>query len=108
MTPRAPAAVRLSRRFAENLVELRGQVGLSQEETARRADLHRTQISMLERADRLPRLDTIVKVAGAVEADPCELLTGMAWRPPREAVEPGAPTQPGSFEIVSAGRLDWP
>lgn len=105
MTPRGRAAILLSRRFAENLAELRGQVGLSQEATARRAGLHRTQINMLEHAQRLPRLDTIVKVAGAVEADPCELLVGMAWRPPHAA---DAPPAPGEFEVVSGGRLNWP
>jgi hypothetical protein len=47
---------------------------------AHRAGLHLTEIGLLERALRLPRLDTIVKLAGAFEVEPCELLTGMAWR----------------------------
>jgi transcriptional regulator with XRE-family HTH domain len=70
----------LRKRFGENLIRLRGRVDLSQEEAAQRAGLHRTEISLLERGLRLPRLDTIVRLAGAVEAEPCELLTGMAYR----------------------------
>ncbi len=70
----------LRRRFGENLIRLRSRVDLSQEEAAERAGLHRTEISLLERGLRLPRLDTIVRLAGAVEAEPCELLTGMVYR----------------------------
>jgi hypothetical protein len=38
------------------------------------------------RSLRVPRLDTIVKLAGAVEVDPCMLLEGMVWElaPPKE------------------------
>lgn len=70
----------LRRRFGENLIRLRGRGDFSQEEVGRRAGLHRTEISLLERGLRLPRLDTIVRLAGAVEAEPCELLRGMAYR----------------------------
>lgn len=70
----------LRRRFGENLIRLRNRVDLSQEETAERAGLHKTEISLLERGLRLPRLDTVIKLAGAIEAEPCELLTGMVYR----------------------------
>jgi transcriptional regulator with XRE-family HTH domain len=70
----------LRRRFGENLLRLRNRVDLSQVETAKRSGLHLTEVSLLERGLRLPRLDTIVKLAGAIEAEPCELLTGMVWR----------------------------
>lgn len=69
----------LRKRFGENLIRLRNRVDLSQAETAKRAGLHITEVSLLERGLRLPRLNTIVKLAGAIEAEPCELLTGMAW-----------------------------
>lgn len=54
--------------------------------TAERAGLHRTEVSLVERGERLPRLDTIVKLAGALEEEPCELLRGMAWKlnPPKK------------------------
>jgi len=34
---------------------------------------------LIESGKRLPRLDTIVKLAGAVEVEPCALLMGTAW-----------------------------
>lgn len=83
---RGPQAMAVGRRFGENLVEMRGRVGLSQIGTAERAGLNRTEINLLEHGRRVPRLDTIVKLAGAVEVEPCALLTGLAWKldPPKE------------------------
>lgn len=83
----------LNRRFGENLIVLRSRVGLSQEGTAQRAGLHKTQLSLLERGLRSPRLDTIVKLGGAVEVAPCELLAGMAWRLRVSLEQPGAYAQ---------------
>lgn len=74
------AVFELKRRFGDNLILLRDRVGLSQGELSVRSGLHMTQVSLLERGLRLPRLDTIVKLAGALEVPPCDLLTGMAWR----------------------------
>jgi transcriptional regulator with XRE-family HTH domain len=90
----------LNRRFAENLVLLRGRAGLSQERTAERAGLHQTELSLLERGLRLPRLDTIVKLAGAIEVEPCELLAGMTWRLGRNLGRPGAYLSQGGHETA--------
>jgi transcriptional regulator with XRE-family HTH domain len=81
-----PEAAKFSGHLGRNLVEFRKRVGLSQAGTADRAGLHRTEISLIERGERLPRLDTIVKLAGAVEVEPCALLRGIAWKlaPPKE------------------------
>jgi transcriptional regulator with XRE-family HTH domain len=81
-----PEAAKASRQLGQNLVEFRRRVGLSQQGTAERAGLHRTEISLIERGQRLPRLDTIVKLAGALKVEPCALLKGMAWKldPPKE------------------------
>lgn len=95
---RGRAAPGLNRRFAENLVLLRGRAGLSQERTAERAGLHQTELSLLERGLRLPRLDTIVKLSGAIEVDPCELLAGMAWRLGRNLQLSGAYVSQGGYE----------
>ncbi|HET9154471.1 MAG TPA: helix-turn-helix transcriptional regulator [Solirubrobacterales bacterium] len=70
----------LGRQFGQNLTELRGHVGLSQTATAERAGLHRTEVALVEHGRRIPRLDTLVKLAGAVEVAPCELLAGLSWR----------------------------
>lgn len=72
----------LRRRFAENAVLARDRAGLSQARAAARSGLHVTQISLLERGLRLPRLDTIVKLASAFGIEPCVLLEGMNWRLP--------------------------
>lgn len=83
---KSPQAVAFGRRLGKNLVEFRGHVGLSQQSTAERAGLHRTEVALIEAGKRVPRLDTIVKLAGAVEVEPCALLMGMAWElePPKE------------------------
>lgn len=67
--------------FAANLVRIRRQAGISQEELGFRANLHRTEIGMLERGIRLPRIDTLVKLCGALEVSADELLEGIAWQP---------------------------
>jgi len=73
--------VSLAEQFGRNLARCRRAAGLSQEETSVRAGLHRTEISQLERGLRLPRLDTVAKVAGAVSVDPGELFEGIVWEP---------------------------
>jgi transcriptional regulator with XRE-family HTH domain len=68
-------------RFATNLRQARTKAGISQEELGYRCELHRTEISLLERAGREPRLATIVKLAGALEMTPGDLCTGISWQP---------------------------
>jgi transcriptional regulator with XRE-family HTH domain len=68
-------------RFAANLRRARTAAGISQEELGDRCNLHRTEISLLERAGREPRLGTIVKLAGALETTPGELCAGVTWVP---------------------------
>lgn len=64
--------------FAENLRNQRERLGLSQEELADICDLHRTEISLLERCKRSPRLETIVVLARALGlASVGELLEGI-------------------------------
>ena len=93
-------------RFAENLVALRGRAGLSQERTAMRSGLHVTEISLLERSLRLPRLDTIVKLAGALDIESCELLAGMAWQLGRNVHRPGAYVPNDAFELARGDRVE--
>lgn len=64
--------------FAANLRRHRDQAGLSQEALADICDLHRTEISLLERCKRSPRLETIVILARGLEVPPTELLAGIA------------------------------
>jgi transcriptional regulator with XRE-family HTH domain len=65
--------------FAANLKRQRDRAGLSQEALADACDLHRTEISLLERSKRSPRLETIVILAkGLGLSSPGELLDGIS------------------------------
>jgi transcriptional regulator with XRE-family HTH domain len=68
-------------RFALNLRKARTEAKISQEELGYLCDLHRTEVSLLERAGREPRLATIVKLAGALKTPPDELCAGIGWLP---------------------------
>lgn len=56
----------LTKEFGQHLRLLRKQSGLSQEELAAKAKLHRTYISLIERGEQSVTLDTMVKIAGAL------------------------------------------
>jgi transcriptional regulator with XRE-family HTH domain len=83
--------VSVAERFGENLMLYRRRVGLSQEELGFRSSLHRTEIGELERGVRVPRIDTLVKLAGALSVPPGDLLKGMAWV--------SVPARPGRFQV---------
>jgi transcriptional regulator with XRE-family HTH domain len=67
--------------FAANLRRVRKAADLSQEEVGFRAELHRTEIGLLERGARVPRIDTVIKLAAALKVPPARLLDGIAWTP---------------------------
>lgn len=71
----------VAEQFGANLSRLREQAGITQEEIAFRASLHRTEIGLLERGGRIPKIDTLAKLAGALEVEPAELIEGIAWTP---------------------------
>ena len=57
--------------------DIKRQPGLSQEALGELCDLHRTELSLLERAGREPRLSTIVRLSRALRVTPHELLRGI-------------------------------
>ncbi len=88
--------VEIAVRFGKNLLRARKRAGLSQEDVGFRASLHRTEIGMLERGTRLPRIDTLVKLAAAVEVEPGDLLEGLDWTaPPMPSI--------GAFSVREVG-----
>jgi transcriptional regulator with XRE-family HTH domain len=95
----------LARLIGENLRHVRGKAGMSQEETGFRSGLHRTEIGLLERGERLPRIDTLLKLAGALGVKfEGPLLDGIAWQP--------GSVRRGSFSLSAdlngAGDKDGP
>jgi transcriptional regulator with XRE-family HTH domain len=88
----------VAQRFGENLRRLRKGAGISQEELGLRCSLHRTEIGLLERGARVPRIDTLIKIASglSVRID-CKLLAGISWTP--------ATSEAGGFKIKSRIEL---
>jgi transcriptional regulator with XRE-family HTH domain len=73
-------------RFGRNLRRVRKREDLSQEKLGRRAGLHRTEIGLLEKGERICRIDTLIRLAGAMAVPPGELLEGIFWVPAPESV----------------------
>lgn len=61
-------------KFGERVREVRKEKGLSQEELAHKADLHRTYIGMIERAEKNITLINIEKIASALEIEIANLI----------------------------------
>ena len=60
--------------LARNLRRLRAERGISQEELAELAGLHRTYIGSIERCERNVSIDNIAKLAAAFGISPSKLL----------------------------------
>jgi transcriptional regulator with XRE-family HTH domain len=73
---RAADSTRLREILAKNVRLIRNKLGLSQEELADRAGLHRTYVGSIERGERNVSVDNIEKIAEALEVKPERLLSG--------------------------------
>lgn len=60
--------------FASNVRRHRRSLGLSQEELAERAGVHRTYVGMLERGEKNVTIYNIERIAVALGVDPGSLL----------------------------------
>lgn len=58
---------KILKRFGDNVRDLRNETGLSQEQLADKAGLHRTYIGMIERAEKNITLANIDKIAKALK-----------------------------------------
>lgn len=83
-------------RLGDNLRRARRRIGLSQEQVAIRASLHRTEVGLLERGGRVARVDTLIQLAGAMSVRPSELIDGINWTP--------GDLRGGSFEFDDQAR----
>jgi transcriptional regulator with XRE-family HTH domain len=66
----------IARRFGANVRRARRRVGISQLVLAERAHLHRTEIGLIERGLRAGRIDTLIKLSGALDVAAVDLLEG--------------------------------
>jgi len=71
----------VSRTLGRNVARCRLRAGLSQGELGERASLHPTAIGLIERGERTARIDTLLKIAGALEIPPGDLFEGLSWTP---------------------------
>jgi len=86
----------VAKRIGHNVFLARRRAGYSQEELGKLCSLHRTEIGLVESGDRLPRSDTLLKLAGGLEVGAELLLRGIEWIPPRSDAG-------GSFGIIPPG-----
>lgn len=82
-------------RLGRNLWRARRRAGYSQEELGTLCGLHRTEIGLVEKGERLPRVDTLMKLAGALGLGVQALVDGIEWIPP-------GPSASGSFAVRRA------
>jgi transcriptional regulator with XRE-family HTH domain len=75
------SSVPLAQRFGRNVWRSRRRADLTQDELGGLTELSRVDIGAVERGERLPRLDTILKLAAGTETSTCALLEGLRWRP---------------------------
>jgi transcriptional regulator with XRE-family HTH domain len=82
--------------FGRRLLEARAfhHGRISQEVLAERAGIHRTQISVIEAGRREPMLETIVRLAGALDLSTGELFGPIRW----------VPGSPGYFDLGEEDR----
>lgn len=97
MPTSAPPTEEMKARFGQNLARCREGADVSQEELSFRASNHRTEVSLLERGERMPRVDTALRLVGSLGVPLNDLVAGLEWRPGYEIVVPG------SWEVVKRG-----
>ncbi|HEX5983705.1 MAG TPA: helix-turn-helix transcriptional regulator [Solirubrobacterales bacterium] len=87
----------VAKQLGRNLWRARRRADLSQEKLAALCSLHRTEIGLLENGRRFPRVDTLIKLAFALDVGAEELLRGIVWTLP-------APQREGSLSVETPLR----
>jgi len=80
-----PEKESFARFLGANLRRHREARGLTQRELARRARVHPSEVSMVERGLRIPRADTTFRLAGALVVPFEDLFWGIEWAAPSSA-----------------------
>ncbi len=87
-------------RFGSAVKDQRKNLGLSQEELAHRSGLHRTYVTDIERGTRNVSIDSVTKLAKALEVPLADLFEKIEKRPPvRSTTDHGIP-----IDATHAGR----
>lgn len=64
----------VSKKIGQNIRRIRGRKGITQEQLALDAGLNRAYVGYIERGERNPSTDTLVKIARALKVSPKDLL----------------------------------
>lgn len=102
-----PPSDELRERFGVNLRECRKRLGISQYELAFRSEMALASISLLELGKKQPRIDSLIRLAGALEVVPTKLTAGIQWMPGEVVATPGSfdvPDDPDLAAEVAALR----
>ncbi len=73
------SAKRVAAIVGPRIRRIRRGLDMSQEALADNAEIHRTQMTGIEWGERLPRVDSLVKLAGGLGVSPCVLIDGIVW-----------------------------
>ena len=88
-----PAAVpEPTRQLASNVKRAMVEKELTAPEVAKRAKLSLNHLNLILRGRRMVQLDTLIKLAGALEVEVPKLVEGIAWEP--------TVTESGRFDVV--------
>jgi transcriptional regulator with XRE-family HTH domain len=74
-------------KLGRNLWMARRRAGHSQEALGALCGLHRTEIGFIEKGKRVPRVDTLLKLSGALDVSVERLVDGIEWIPPGPSPE---------------------
>jgi len=68
-------------RIGRNIRPIRRAADLSQEACAEWAGIHKTSISLYETGLRMPKMEALLRLAGALKVEPGVLFEGVRWVP---------------------------
>ncbi len=106
-----PSSDELRERLAINIRDCRKRLGISQYELALRSEIHYTSIWPLEAGRQQPRIDSFIRLVGALGVTPNDLTAGIVWLPAEGIVVPGGfevPDDPQLAAEVAALRASTP
>jgi transcriptional regulator with XRE-family HTH domain len=68
-------------RIGRNIRRVRRAAEMSQATCAEWAGIHRNAVTRYESGECAPRLETLIRIAGALRVEPALLLEGVRWVP---------------------------